>query len=358
MNPKAATIVDVARAAGTSKSTVSKVLRGEAYVAAETRARVEAAIRLLGYRPNAAARSLVQQRAHTIGVLVGDLRNPFFAEIAHGVAVAAAAEGYGVLLGDLSTGTGSGGDLVDMALSGRVDGLVLAKWPPAGERVVQLVAERMPVILVSCRPIGFASDFVVTDEALGASMAVRHLLSLGHSRIGYIGLPTNDSSALERLEGYRTTLVEAGLPFDSEVVTRGVVPPDDPDFGSAEGFRAATSLLSGTRRPTAILAGNDYLALGAMEAIEEQGLAVPRDVSLVGFDDIRFARLPRIGLTTVAQPTGLMGREAVQLLVDRLRANQVEQRANHGLWHVPVSRVFAPELIVRQSTAHAAAVAA
>lgn len=333
------TIWDVAREAGTSKSTVSKVLRGQPHVAAATRGRVLDAIDRLGYRPNAAARSLVQRRAHVLGLVVADIRNPFFGEIAHAIATTAGEAGYGTILSDLSTDRPGGASFLDLVPEGRADALILAAWPTVPGVAARLRAAPFPCAFVGCRPLeGLESDAVVVDETHGVSLAVRHLVELGHRRIACVASVMDD--AADRVAGYRLGLEAAGLPYEDELVVRAETGGDPADFGSLAGYRAAKQLVASRPRPTAILAADDFLALGAMQALEEEGVLVPRDVSLIGFDDIAFAGLSRIGLTTVRQPRALMGRRVTELVLERL-----EGRAT-----APRSIVLEPHLIVRRST--------
>jgi LacI family transcriptional regulator len=335
-----ATIWDVAREARTSKSTVSKVLRGQPHVAASTRMRVQDAIDRLGYRPNAAARSLVQRRAHVLGIVVTDIRNPFFGEIAHAIAEAAGAAGYSTILSDLSMDRPGASSFLDLVLEGRADALVFAAWPGAPGAARRLREASFPIAFVGCRPLGgVGADWVAVDEERGVAMAVRHLVELGHRRIACIASAEDD--AADRIAGYRAGLAAARLHLDDSLIVRADPAADEADFGSLAGYRAARTLLGVQPRATAILAADDFLALGAMQALEEAGVLVPRDMSLVGFDDIQFAGLSRIGLTTVGQPRALMGRRIAELVLDRLDTRGPA---------VPRGILLEPTLIVRGST--------
>ena len=334
------TIWDVAREAGTSKSTVSKVLRGERYVAAATRARVSAAIDRLGYRPSAAARSLVQRRAHVLGVVVTDIRNPFFGEIAHAIAEAAGRAGYGTILSDLSMTPPGNASWLDLVTEGRADALVFAAWPtiPGTDRC--LAEAEFPIAFVGCRPPSdVVADWVAVDERNGVATAVRHLVELGHRRIGCVASAEDD--AADRIAGYRAGLAAAGMKVDDSLIVRAEATQREADFGSLAGYRAGKELIAAANRPTAIFAADDFLALGVMQALEENGVMVPRDVSLIGFDDIQFAGLSRIGLTTVCQPRRLMGQRVAQLVLEHLRGME--------RWE-PTGVLLQPRLIVRTST--------
>lgn len=344
-----ATIRDVAREAGVSKSTVSNVLRDEPFVRADIRARVRAAIARLSYRPNAAARSLVQRRAHAIGVVVSDIRNPFYAGISRAIAHRAREEGLATILADIDPRDPSGHETLETLLVGRVDGIVFAAWPGPVDPVDRLIRQRFPVVFVSCRPPGLAADFVLVDDEAGALLATEHLCALGHRRIAHIANPLRDSSAVDRLAGYRSGLRRCGLASREELVATAEPAAEDGYFGDSRGYAAAQGLLQVSAPPTAIFAADDFIALGAMQAVEEFGLQIPGDVSLVGFDNISVSGLSRIGLTTVDQPVDQMSRMASEMLLARIRGDAPA---------TPVHRVLEPVLVTRASSGPAPGTAA
>jgi LacI family transcriptional regulator len=334
------TIWDVAREAGVSKSTVSNVLRGKPIVTEATRQAVLKAIDRLGFRPSAAARSLVGRRAHVLGVVVTDIRNPFFGEVAHSIAEVAGRAGYGIILSDLSMARPAGGSFLDLVPEGRADALIFAAWPNVPDTDRHLAEADFPLAFVGCRPPSdLAADWVAVDELRGVEMAIGHLVELGHRRIGCIA--SAEDAAADRIAGYRAGLAAAGIAVDESLVVRAEETELETDFGSLAGYRAANRLLAARDRPSAIFASDDFLALGVMQALEEHGLMVPGDVSLVGFDDIQFAGLSRIGLTTVSQPRAFMGQEVVELVLKRLQATEP--------W-VPSAILLRPRLVVRSST--------
>jgi len=334
------TIWDVAREANVSKSTVSNVLRRKLIVSEATRLAVMEAIDRLGYRPSAAARSLVGRRAHVLGVVVTDIRNPFFGEIAHAIAEAAGAAGYGTILSDLSMRRPDAASFLDMVREGRADALVFAAWPNVPGTDRYLIEADFPIAFVGCRPpSNAAADWVAVDELDGVGTAIRHLVELGHRRIGCIA--SSEDAAADRIAGYRAGLEAAGIEVDESLIVRAEATEQEADFGSLSGYRATNRLLAVPGRPSAIFASDDFLALGVLQALEEHGVMVPGDMSLVGFDDIQFAGLSRIGLTTVCQPRAVMGRQVVELVLNRLMATEPSE---------PTGIILQPRLVVRSST--------
>ena len=334
------TIWDVAREANVSKSTVSNVLRGKPIVTEATRQVVLETIDRLGYRPSAAARSLVRRRAQALGVVISDIRDPFCGEIARAIAVSAAAAGYATILSDLGADPPGSATFLDLVPEGRADALILAAWPSGADVVARLGANAYPIAFVACRPCaGLEADYVDVDERQGVVLAIRHLVELGHRSIGCIARA--EDQAADRLAGFRLAMAAVGLKVADRLVVLERPNGEDADFGTLAGYRAAEAILETEPRPTAIFAADDYLALGAMEAIEAAGFGVPSDISLVGFDDVRFAGLSRIALTTVHQPRALMGRQVTELVLDRL----------HGLNRGgPRAVILEPQLTIRGST--------
>jgi LacI family transcriptional regulator len=314
------TIHDVAALSGVSKSTVSNVMRAADGVSAATRARVMAAVEELGYRPNAAARSLVQRRTNLLGVVVWDLANAFDADLVKRVEQHASARAYTTVV----TNTGGHPELeasrIDALLEQRVDGIALIDF--TGDRAVlsRLLAARVPVVMVSCW--ADYADCVAVDDQAGIGLAVEHLVALGHERIGYVDQPTMEATTRRtRAEAFERALERRGLPVrwrfsdDEEIALPG---------------------------PTALVAATDHIAVRLIERLEAAGVSVPGDVSLVGFDGIAIGALARIALTTVAQPADELAREAVALLLNRI---------DRGHDAAPEQHRLPPTLVVRGSTA-------
>jgi DNA-binding LacI/PurR family transcriptional regulator len=326
------TINDVAERAGVSKSLVSLVLRGAGNVSDHRRLAVERAVAELGYRPNAVARSLVERRTRTVGVLVADLHNPFFPEVIDGLEEQAGALGYRALLGSGNRRPVREEQTVDAFLELQVDGLVLLS-PVLRTAVVREARRAVPVVLVGSRSPGVAGvDTVSSDEAHGTALAVDYLVSLGHHRIAHIAGGLNPASDLRR-RGYEAAMRAAGLGDQVRTVAGGFTT----DQG---GYEAMAQLLADGERPTAVLAANDLAAVGAMGTLHDAGLAVPGDVSLVGYDNSYLAGIRRLSLTSVNQPRFDMGRLAMATLHERITG--AGRRAGH--------HVLDPDLVIRATT--------
>lgn len=332
---RAPTIIDVAKRAGVSKSLVSLVLRGEGppLVSEERRALVLRVIAELGYRPNGVARRLVQQRTGLLGVLVSDLRNPFFAELAESVDAEAARQGFRAVLAAGHRDDEREQVVVNDFLESRVEAMVLLS-PTLSAAAITRTAGVVPVV-VEGRP-NFRSarvDLVGTDDALGAELAVSHLVELGHQRIAHIAGIT----AAARRKGYERSMSIHGLGEQIEII--------ECDETDTSGYEAAFRLLNSPHRPTAIFAVNDIVALSALAAADDLGIVVPQELSVVGFDDTYLARLRGVGLTTVAQPGSEMANVMVAALVDRIEASGDDMPA--------VRRWLPPKLTVRTTTSTA-----
>ncbi|MEU9223863.1 LacI family DNA-binding transcriptional regulator [Streptomyces massasporeus] len=307
---RAPTIRDVAERAGVSKSLVSLVLRGSDQVRPEKRDAVLRAARELGYRPNAAARSLSEQRTRTVGVLLNDLRNPWFVDLLDGLNSLLHANGLHMLLADARLNRRTGQDPADPLLDLRVDGLVVVGTLP-DPAALGAVAERIPVVLAGSRePAPPGVDVVAGDDERGALLVAEHLIGLGHRRIAHIA--GYGAVGELRRRSFEATMRGHGLA--DEVM---VEPSDMTEEG---GYRTTVRLLSRPGRPTAVFAVNDIAAIGVLSAAEELGLRVPRDLSVVGYDNTSIARLRHVWLTTVDNSSHEVGRRAAQCLLERFEA--------------------------------------
>lgn len=324
------TIMDVARRAGVSKSLVSLVLRDSPQVSDGRREAVREAISELGYRPNAMARGLVQQRTGVIGVLLADLHNDFFADVIDGIQEEAAAHGHRALMATPSPRSAAAEEVLEGLLEQRMDALILVSLDLPVRLLRKAVAAVPTVIVGECRAPVDGLDVVDNDDRVGTAAAIDHLVRHGHRRITYISGSQSADDA--RTRGYRQAMATHGLGPQTEVVRVA---------GTVEegGHQGARRLLTRPEPPTAILGANDLIALGVLEESRALGLAVPRDLSVVGYDDTHLASLGAIGLTSVNQPRYAMGRRACALVHARL------DRRDTG----SVRAVLEPSLTVRTS---------
>lgn len=311
---KAPTIFDVAAEAGVSKSTVSNVVRGAAEVSPLTRERVLKAIERLNYKPNAIARQFVQQRTTMLGVLVGDLSNPYYAHMAQIVERAAFGFGYTTMFVNIEGAEEISTAGVDALLSHRVAGIVFLAFVAPGSHVyVSLQRAGVPIVFLGLSESW--GDSVGPQDTKGGRIATEHLLSLGHRRIGYVRTPLVEQSGDHaRNAGYRAAMRDAGIP-PLPVLTWT---PGSKDVRVAKATQPLAEVITGRDAPTALFASNDIGAIALIEACETAGLRVPDDLSVVGFDDITLASLHRISLTTVAQPLAVQAERAVGLLRERI----------------------------------------
>jgi DNA-binding LacI/PurR family transcriptional regulator len=324
------TITDVARVAGVSKSLVSLVMRQAPHVSEARRAAVLKAAAALGYRPNAMAQGLVQRRTRMLGVMVSDLHNLFFADVVTGIREEASRAGYRVLLNTGDRVPDQEDQAIEALLELRSDGLVLA-GPLMESRVVVRASAEVPVVLVGRSAEAQSLDSVTNDDHAGAVLAVEHCASLGHRRIAHIdGGP--GAGAPARRRGYEDAMRRLRLARHVQVVAGS--------FTEEGGHHGAVELLAAGAPPTAIFAANDLAAVGALNAIEEHGLSVPGDISLVGYDNTSLAALRHVSLTTIHQPRLEMGRMAVTALLERLEEGR--RRARRA--------TLQPTLVVRATT--------
>jgi DNA-binding LacI/PurR family transcriptional regulator len=296
----AATIKDVARAAGVSPSTVSRALSSPELVQPETRQRVQRAANDLGYQPNRAARGLITGRTGNIGLIVPDLTNPFFPGVVKGVQVRARESDYSVFLADTDEHPEVEAGLV-RALGKQVDGIVLCS-PRMSEAELRSVAGETPMVMLNRRVGRIPSVTIDNNDAI--RQAVAHLAALGHRRVGYVAGPRTSWSNKERLRALRATAGAAGV----ELLEIATVAPQ-----FAGGIAAADLVLAAG--VSAVIAYNDLVALGLLNRFNARGIAVPADMSVVGFDDIVFAEMVSPTLTTLAQPKEQTGRAGVELLL-------------------------------------------
>ncbi len=329
-----ATIKDVAALAGISYTTVSHVLNNSRPVSDQVRVKVEAAIRQLDYVPSAVARSLKAKSTSTIGLLIPNGVNPYFAELARGIEDYCERNGFCVILCNCDDNADKQRGYLRVLLEKRVDGLIVSSVGGDPGLDGGLAGVRTPMVVVDRELEGIDADLVRIDHELGGYLATRHLLDLGHRHIACIHGPAQTSVARLRLQGYERAMAEAGIHVDPHWVIES-------DYTSPGGYQAAVSLLAG-EPPTAIFAGNDMIGIGVLRAAAERNVRVPRDLSVVGFDDIEMSRYVYPALTTVGQSIVSLGESAAQMLLRRITG--VFEDATE-------QRVVAPSIVLRESTA-------
>ena len=328
------TIRHVARRAHTSVSTVSRVLTGSGPVAEATRNRVLEAIEELGYKPNALARGLVRRRTGTIGVVIPDVANPFYAEVLRGMSDVASGQGLHMLLVNADLSFAKEAEGFALLQEKQVDGIVYTSGVITdGHRDIFHRLGRPVVLAATYDPDGTFPS-VLVDSRAGAIMAMTHLLELGHRRIGVINGPEQDAVAGgPRWEGFRQAAAAWGVGLDPELVRTG-------DYRLESGYRAMERLLADPHPPTAVVAASDLMAIGAMNAALDRGVRIPDDLSVVGFDNIWFSSAVRPALTTVAQPMYDIGAKALHMLIEAV-AGRTQ----------PVVNWIQPYMVERASTA-------
>jgi LacI family transcriptional regulator len=312
------TIHDVARLAGVSPATVSKVLNDAPHVSLAARERVRGAVGKLGYRPNTIARSLKQQRTHTVGLITDDLKGVFTTPLMLGVEEAASAEGFSVFLCNSHGEAARERGHLQVLLDKQVDGVILLSGYRVRERPGPALAlGDLPVVYLYQYTRDAAVPSVVPDDCQGAELGASHLIGLGRRRIAFINGPDHYEAAHRRLEGYRAALHCAGLAYDPALVRWG-------KWYESSGYRLARELMAQSAPPDAIFCAADSLAVGALDALHQLGRDVPGDVAVVGFDDRSFAAHQRPPLTTVALPLYEMGKMAGELLLGAVRGRPAE----------------------------------
>jgi len=321
------TMQDVARAAGVSTATVSRVLNGRPDVNPELAARVTATVQELGYRPNGVARTLRRRVASVWGLIVSDVESSYFTSLVRGVEAVARANGYSVVVCNSQDDPGTEAAYLEVALAEQMAGVIISPARPDSD-ISPLLARGVPVVAIDRRLAQGATSAVVVDNVAAARRATLHLLDAGYRRVACVTGPEHVSTAVERLRGYRDALHDRGLEADPALERVE-------NYRVDGGRRAVRELAALPEPPDALLLANGLLTVGALSALHELGIAVPEEMGVVGFDDSPWAEVTRPPLTTVAQPTDALGRAAAELL---LRPG------------APVVRTLDTDLIVRGSS--------
>ena len=328
-----ATIRDVARAAGVSVATVSRVVNGTAVVRDETRLRVEEEVARLGYSPNAAARSLITSRTSTVGVVLPDIWGEYFSEVIRGIDLAARQAGYHVLVSSSHSDAAETRDVL-RAMHGRVDGVIVMSPHEPPRALEGSLPPSLPAVFLNSAPGGTSRPSLSVDNRGGARSMTAHLLALGHRRVAFVTGPSSNFDAAERRRGFHDALRAARLAVGGAVEVAG-------DFSEESGERAGEAIARLSPRPTAVFAANDSMAIGALLAIRRAGLAVPDDVAVAGFDDIPVARFAHPPLSTVRHDIRSLGERAFARLLSGIESEGSSPAARE---------VFPFRLVLREST--------
>ena len=327
------TIVEVAERAGVSLGTVSRVMNNDSHVAPETRERVSAVMREMGYVANRQARGLKGSRTHVIGVLAPDLGTGYIGEILHGIDAELGLHQFDLMLFTTHRTAIKEANYVANMVQGMVDGLLVVLPRNPADYTGTLTGRNFPFVLIDHQGTGNPCPAVGATNWQGGYNATEYLIKLGHKRIGFITGSMDLGAAIDRLDGYKSALRVHHISIDPQLIYEGT-------FFQPDGYAGGSALMDLDSPPTAIFASNDVMAMGVMDAIRERGLRVPEDVSIIGFDDIPQAALVRPALTTVRQPLEEMGRLATQMLIDQLKNPEKE-----------IGRIELPtQLIIRDST--------
>ncbi|MDX3926233.1 MAG: LacI family DNA-binding transcriptional regulator [Shinella sp.] len=338
-NPSAKrpTLIDIARECGLSRATVARALSGKGYVDLDRRRLIQETADRLGYRTSTIARALRTQRTSSVGVLIADITNPIFPQIVKGIDEIVSGDGHTIFLSNTDEDPQKQVAIVRSLLDRQVDGLVMVSQTLADE-TLKLLERGPPCVFVNRRPYEDV-DYVGPDNEQGIELLLAHLRGLGHRRIAYVSGPSHSSTSRERLAHFRASLAACGLEADERLIFSG-------NYYKESGAKAAEAFMAVTPRPTAILAANDFVALGIVGYLHSVGLKVPDDISVTGFDDIFDFSLMATnalkveGLTTVNQPKRHLGRAAGKLLLERLSDPEA-----------PARKVILPtELRVRDTT--------
>lgn len=340
---KQATLTDIAATVGVAPMTVSRVVNRNGYVSEETREKVLQAVKEMNYRRNGLARNLKRQCTETIGLVLGDISNPYSTELANAVRETLSFRGFNLFICISEHSAKEDITAFESLVNHSVDGLIVAtRSNTEGDELLrEIVDSDLPVVVIGRDFQHEAVDYISADNLRGGFEATQHLIDLGHERIGFIGatLGTN----LKRLQGYLDALEAHNIPLDERLVTgRREAVSGVPGYSTEKmGYEGMKRLLSLPARPTAVFARNDFTAIGAMTAIKEAGLKIPEDIAIVGFDDIPLAVHTSPSLSTVRQPMRLQGRLAAEMLLRRIESEDRGERSE---------RILNCELIVREST--------
>ncbi|TDX51573.1 LacI family DNA-binding transcriptional regulator [Orenia marismortui] len=328
------TIKDIAKEAGVSTTTVSRVLNDKPDVSEATKKKIQKVIDKLGYNPNGIARGLVLQKTHTIGLIIPDISNPFFPEVAKGVEDRARELNYSVIFCNTDNDKEREKEAIALMKSKHVDGIILSLSISNKEELYKLEEKNFDVVQIDRKIPDSNYRAVVIDNTLGAYNATSHLVELGHTKIAHVTGDLEIQTSQDRLEGFKKAIDNFDLDYKEEWIIEG-------DFSKESGYQAMKKLLRLEDRPKAVFIANDLMAIGAYEAIFEMGLEIAEDISVVGYDDIEIASIIKPGLTTMTQPKYKLGQTAADILIAKIDSK--EDVDDEDI-------ILNPKLIIRDST--------
>ncbi|MFC5650613.1 LacI family DNA-binding transcriptional regulator [Paenibacillus solisilvae] len=330
---KATTIYDVAKEAGVSIATVSNAINGKGKLSNKKRDEIFKVMERLQYKPSVIASALMGKKTYTIGLLIPDVSNPFFSEIARSVEDLAHSEGYSVIVCSTDNKDDRVEKYIRLLEQKSVDGILIGTGVENADILRQLTEKSLSIVMIAREAVSLKVHSVLTDNFKGGALAAEHLLSKGHRRIAVLSENFKVTSSFERVRGFRFALFEAGIALDEADIISC-------DSSIRDGKRAAAALIRRENSPSAIFCCNDLLAIGALQAAKETGVRVPEQLSIIGFDDTILSTVTNPALTTIAQPMDQMVKLAFDLLIRSLEnTDEIKQRI-----------VMQPELIVREST--------
>jgi LacI family transcriptional regulator len=331
---KNVTIKDISKITGFSPMTVSRVVNDKQHVRRETKDKVISAIEKYGYEPNEIARGLKTRRTKTIGLIIGDIENPYYSRLAKGVIDTAESADYSVVVCNSKYDPLLGEKYLAMLMKRGVDGLIIATIDFHGGCISRIKKKNIPFVLVT-RRLDEPPDvnYIIADDYRGGRLAAEYLVSLGHRKIFFLRA-ADVSGANERVRAFRDVLMENGIPFRESCISRTLC-------NAEESYEETKRFLGVRDAITAVIAGNDFIAFGAMEAIMESGLDIPEDLSLIGYDNLKIASILKVPLTTVDQPKLHFGKLSAERLIEMIRDPEERKR--------PKKIVEVPRLVVRES---------
>lgn len=325
------TIVDIAERMGVSYTTVSRALNGKKGVSEKKRLEIVEEAKKMGYQPNAIAQGLVNKSTRTIGLVIPDITNPFFPDVARGVEDASRKAKYNVFLCNSNWEANREKEILEALRQNRVDGIIIN--PNSYSNIEFLNMLKIPTVYLNTKVDEGESTYIGIDNVKGAIIAVEHLIACGYKRIAYVGGTIKSYSNNQRVKGFMMTFDNKGIEIDPTLVVNG-------DFTTESGYELTKKLLLSDNPPDAVFAGNDIIALGVLECAQELKLDIPREFGIVGFDDIYASSLPQIQLSTIAMPKYFLGKKAFELLLDKINSEET----------AIAQYVIKPKLIARKTT--------